>query len=180
MESREKLNELLVTVLSSGVLVQLSLYCNRSYDNVDELIVEMNEILDVVIEAIRRTIDLISCDRIVPIYHRAVYDSSCKYSVSAVFWVFSAALIMGAFGLMMLLFRSACKPTLYENSVVVPDLDDKDNELEHVVYDEGRVSTYNNGVQTPNRTSLRYNQSAYSPNKSSIYIEDSPGRNSSY
>jgi hypothetical protein len=170
------LNELLTTVLSSEVLTQLSLHCNRDYDNVDELIGQMNNILDVVIEAVQRTINLVSCNRIVPIYHRAVYDSSCKYSVSAVFWVFSAALIMGSFGLLMILFRSACKPTIYLNAVVVPDLDERDDQLEHVVYDDGRIIADENGASTPNRKSLRYGQGSYSPNKSSVYIEDSPGR----
>lgn len=157
-------------------MTQLSLHCNRDYSNVDELVGQMNGILDVVIEAVQRTINLLSCDRIVPIYHRAVYDSSCTYSVAAVFWVFSAALIMGAFGLLMILFRSACKPTAYDNSVVVPDLDERGNHLEHVVYDDGRIIAEHNGSYTPDRKSLRYNQSSYSPNKSSIYIEDSPGR----
>jgi hypothetical protein len=170
------LNELLTTVLSSEALTQLSLHCNRNYDNVDELVGQMNDVLDVVIEAVQRTINLVSCERIVPIYHRAIYDSSCKYSVSAVFWVFSAALIMGAFGILMILFRAACKPTLYDNAVVLPDLDERNNQMEHVMYDDGRMIGDDDGAYSPNRKSRRYNQGSYSPNKSSIYIEDSPGR----
>jgi hypothetical protein len=171
----------LQTIQSGDVLVTLSLYCNREYDNVDALIVEMTKILSVLLEAIQRTLDLVSCERIVPIYHRAVYDGACKYSVSALFWVFSAALIMGSFGLLMILFRSAYKPTLYGNSYIGRDEDSNyyDDGPQAVVDDEVDMVPYNSGAYSPNKGSHLSNQGGYSPNKSSIYIEDSPGRNSS-
>jgi hypothetical protein len=110
----------------------LSLYCNRDYDNLDELIVEMIGLLEIIVDSIRRMLNLASCDRIVPIYHSAFYDSSCAYSVSAVFWVFSSSLIIGAFGVLMLLFRAACKPTLHESASMVLETDNN----EGAMYDE--------------------------------------------
>lgn len=132
MDGRAQLDEFLQSLQSSDTLMQLSAYCNRSYDSLDELIIEMAGLLDIKLDAIRGVLGLISCSRIVPIYHSAFYDSSCAYSVSAVFWVFSSALIMGTFGVVMLLFRAACKPTLYEVSLTDPDTADN----EHVMYDE--------------------------------------------
>lgn len=115
-ESQSTLKTLLDEIQSDGSLLELSLYCNREFDSVEALLTEMQTILDVLLEAITRIIDLLSCERIVPIYHRAVYDGACQYSVSAVFWVFCGTLIMGFFGLIMIMFRSSYKPTSYKES----------------------------------------------------------------
>jgi hypothetical protein len=130
MDGRDQLDEFLQSLQLNGTVTKLSDHCNRSYDSLDELIVEMAGFLDIILDAVRGTLGLISCSRIVPIYHRAFYDSSCAYSVSAVFWVFSSSLIMGTFGLVMLLFRAACKPTIRESALMDTD------EHENVVYDE--------------------------------------------
>ena len=154
----------------------------------------MNEILNVLLVALQRTIDLLSCDRIIPIYHRAIYDGTCQYSVSAMSWIFSAALLMGFFGIVMILCRAAYKPTEYDNTAPPMAKLYDDNEPELVVYDDGNVQPqYAPREQTstpytftpPRRSYLPNNSnvqstSNYSPNKSSIYIEDSPGRNTSY
>lgn len=101
--------------LSSDTVSELELYCNRDFDSLVVLLPEMQTILDALLSATNRTRDLISCERIVPVYHRAIYDGACEYSVSAVYWFFSAALIMAVFGFLMILLRAAYKPTLYED-----------------------------------------------------------------
>jgi hypothetical protein len=203
-DSQVTLNELSGSIKNDDVLVQLSLYCNREYNNVDALLTEMNDIINVLLEAIERTVDLIACERIVPIYHRSIYDATCQYSVSAVFWIFSGALIMGFFGLLMILFRSAYKPTIYDDSVSATNNRNSDHvEPQLVEYDDGHVgSQYSPKTHqqrstpynyTPPRSSYLSNkvsrnaqpvssnhQEDYSPNKSSIYLDDSPGRNASY
>lgn len=131
MDSRAMLDDFSQSIQSNTTLSQLSAYCNRDYDDLDQLIVEMRGFLDVIFDSLRRTLELISCGRIVPIYHSAFYDSSCAYSASAVVWVFASSLIMGTFGILMLLFRAACKPTLHEDALIDTD------QNEHVVYDEG-------------------------------------------
>jgi hypothetical protein len=94
-------------------LQQLATYCQRDFSTLEELINDMVSILDSLYDSIGKTLDLVSCARVVPIYHKAIYDGACQYSVSAQFWVFSAALIMGTFGLLMILFRASYKPTIY-------------------------------------------------------------------
>ena len=101
--------------LSNDSLSELELYCNRDFDSLVVLLPEMQTILDALLSATDRTLDLISCERIVPVYHRAIYDGACEYSVSAVYWFFSASLIMAVFGFLMILLRAAYKPTLYED-----------------------------------------------------------------
>lgn len=100
-------------IIQEGLILELSLYCNRDFDRMGTLLAEMQTIIDVMLEAMYRTLDLVSCRRIVPIYHRAVYDAACLYSVEGVMWVFASALIMAFFGLVMILFRAAYKNTKY-------------------------------------------------------------------
>jgi hypothetical protein len=110
-----------------ATVLELSLYCNREFDDLEQLLADMGTVLHKLTEAANRTLGLVECDNIVPIYHRAVYDGACLYSVSAVFWVFSCALILAFFGLIMITFRSAYKlSTLY---------DDKDTEHSVVDFD---------------------------------------------
>jgi hypothetical protein len=198
-DSQVTLNELSQSISSGDVLVQLSVYCNREYDNVEALLTEMNGIITVLLDALQRTIDLISCERIVPIYHRAIYDATCQYSVSAMFWIFSGALIMGFFGLVMILCRAAYKPTIYDDSTIATTARDSNNsnsdqyvEPKPVAYDDGPQQQSNTPYNyTPPRKSYfsisrnpqqasSNHQADYSPNKSSIYMDDSPGRNASY
>lgn len=177
------------------MLAQLSLYCDREYGSVDKLLDEMNEILNVILVALQRTIDLLSCERIVPIYHQAIYSGTCQYSVSAMFWIFSAALLMGFFGIVMILCRSAYKPTEYDNTTAPMAKIYDDDEPEPVIDDDGNIQpqysprektstpytfTPPRGKYFQNSTNGHQSTNNYSPNKSSIYIEDSPGRNTSY
>ena len=175
--------------------VSLALYCNREYDSVDTLLDEMNALISTLLDALQRTIDLISCERIVPIYHRAIYDGTCQYSVSAMFWIFSAALLMGFFGIIMILTRAAYKPTEYDTTGAPMAKLYDDNEPDLIVDDDGNIqpqySPRKSNSSTPysftppksrfapNNTNGQSTNN-YSPNKSSIYIEDSPGRNASY
>lgn len=191
-ESQASLKEFSNTIQSGDVLSELSLYCNREYDNVDTLLDEMNEIIKLLQESLTRTLDLLSCERIVPIYHRAIYDGSCQYSVSATMWIFSAAIIMGFFGIVMLLCRAAYKPTEYDDTVAPMAKLYDDNEPQLVTYDDGNVEPQYSPTKrqstpytfTPPRNSVHGsnypNTTNYSPNKSSIYMDESPGRNASY
>lgn len=132
------------TLQDEELLSELTLYCQRDFDVLRELLDSMLEVIEVVLDAVRRTTDLISCETIVPIYTNMFYDGTCKYSMSAVMWVFSGLLIMSVFGLGMITMRAAIKPTMYVADD--PLLMESDDILpgEHVVEE---VSPYVYGVE---------------------------------
>jgi hypothetical protein len=68
-------------------------------------------ILTILREAGERTLDLTSCERIVPIYTNTFYTGSCEYSLQAMMWIFACALIIGTSGMLMVTFRAAYKLT---------------------------------------------------------------------
>lgn len=145
-DSQTTLTTLTASLGSGGTLAELALYCNRDFNSVDTLLSQMGSILDSLVVAITQTIDILSCERIVPLYHKAVYEGACQYSVSAVFWVFSASIITGSFGLLMILFRAAYKPTMYDddstelNGRVVYEADDSPKDS---IYDDDSYGTPN-------------------------------------
>ena len=129
----------LATALTDGsVKTELSLYCDRDFDVLDELLGDMTDILNVTVTSVRRTLALVSCDQIVPIYTGLFYEGTCTYSMKAVMWVYSGLLIMAVFGLTMLTMRAAIKPTLY----VTIDDEDMLLEEENAAKDEKRLSVH--------------------------------------
>ena len=94
-------------------MLVLSLYCGRDFDKMGVLLAEMQSLLQVLLESLFRTLGLVSCEHVVRIYTSVVYDAACQYSVNGVMWVFVSSLVMAIFGLIMILLRSAYKPTRY-------------------------------------------------------------------
>jgi len=97
----------------SSSLRELSLYCNRDFSDFQSLVIDMYGVLVTLLNAAIRALDLVDCRRIVPLYTGFVYDGMCKYSASAVFWVFACAIVMGFFGMVMITLRSSYKMTTF-------------------------------------------------------------------
>jgi hypothetical protein len=104
-------------VAAPNFLSTLSLYCDRDYSSLTEMVDNMDTLVQLLVDAVTRTIDLVRCDRIVPLYTETIYQGVCTYSPAAVFWVFFSCLFMGLAGLLMITFRSSYKMTDYEYDV---------------------------------------------------------------
>jgi hypothetical protein len=107
-----RLSQLKATIEAEGVLEVLSLHCNREFAPLDALVNQMLGVLEILRKAGERTLDLASCERIVPIYTNTFYTASCEYSLKAFIWMFASAIIIGFFGMLMVTFRAAYKPIL--------------------------------------------------------------------
>lgn len=123
----------LETSFKEGTTVEtLALYCNRDFEPVEAVVESMNELLGTLTRSLDRTLELISCDVIVPIYTSTTYDATCQYSMSAVFWVFSTTLIMSVFGLLMITFRAAYKNDVYTDDEYVASVDEVQEQEQYV------------------------------------------------
>lgn len=103
------------------------------------MILDIISIMQVVTDAVSRTITLTSCDTIVPIYASTIYDGTCDYSISALMWLFSGMLTVAFVGMWMLTLRSAYKPTRYIGLEEENDYDDNNDEME----DDSRMKRHN-------------------------------------
>jgi hypothetical protein len=95
-------------------LEQLSLGCNRDFRPLHRSLSQMIGVLDALLQASARVVNLLRCDRIVPVYTDIVYDATCKYAVSGFAWIFSALLIVSVCGMIMIMFRSSYQNTVFE------------------------------------------------------------------
>jgi hypothetical protein len=118
------LGQLQAAIDGDGVLEELSLYCNRDFAPLEALVNQVLAILVILHEAGERTLDLASCDRIVPIYTNTFYTGSCEYSLKAMIWLFACCLIIGTSGMLMVTFRAAYKLTLLEDPSAVLESDE--------------------------------------------------------
>jgi hypothetical protein len=134
------LSQLKAAIDGDGVLEELSLYCNREFEPLDALVTQMLGILAILREAGERTLDLASCDRIVPIYTNTFYTGSCDYSLKAMMWIFACALIIGTSGMLMVTFRAAYKLTVLEDPSAILGGGDGVAEARNTTYDDNDYS----------------------------------------
>jgi hypothetical protein len=116
LEGQKSLEELSGTLMNPISISELSQYCGRDYQNVQELLVDVELLIDDVVAALQRAWNAVSCDVWVPIYHRAVYDGACDNSLKALVWLWSSSMILAITGWMMLFLRSAYQPTAIQAS----------------------------------------------------------------
>jgi hypothetical protein len=95
------------TTISSVSVEQLNLFCGTDFSAIQLLLITMLTNLSLLKQDADTTLDLLSCDRIVPIYTSTVYNGSCKYSITGLTWSFSSFLVIAFVGMLMLMFRSA-------------------------------------------------------------------------
>jgi len=129
-DAKDSLDALNDQINAEDLVLELSLYCNRDFAKMGHLLAEMQTLMRVLLESVFRALDLVSCERVVPIYHKAVYDGACRYSVNGVMWVFAASLVMAISGLIMLLFRSAYKPVQYAGAADYKEVSANDEDID--------------------------------------------------
>jgi len=112
------LNDLDEAITSTGTIAQavqdnlglLEAQCGRSFDEVVPVVKDMSDNLKILRDNADMTLDLIKCKNINDLYVNTMHDAACKYSVSALAWIFASALIIAVCGLIMIMLRSAYYP----------------------------------------------------------------------
>jgi len=99
----------------------LSLACNRDFRPLVRSLAQMVGVLDSLLQSSSRAVNLLSCERVVPVYTTIFYDATCKYSITGFTWLFSCLLIVSAMGMIMIMFRSSYQNTIYERSPILMD-----------------------------------------------------------
>jgi hypothetical protein len=104
-------------------VAQLSLHCNRNFDGVDLLLDNVLDLFRLTLASVQRIMDLLSCERIVPLYTTSVYQGTCEYSSKAVYWMYCSALVMAVMGMLMITLRASYKLSKYDHD---PDYEPAD------------------------------------------------------
>mmetsp|Transcript_1347 Transcript_1347/g.1877 ORF Transcript_1347/g.1877 Transcript_1347/m.1877 type:complete len:559 (-) Transcript_1347:99-1775(-) len=92
---------------------QLSQECGVDYNPTLQLLVQLQTYTRILSDSSQRSMDLMSCQNIVPLYTATVHESTCSTSITAATWLFSCFFIISFFGMLMVMFRGACYPIYY-------------------------------------------------------------------
>jgi hypothetical protein len=111
---------------------QLSQECGINYSPVMELLNALKVHSTILLDTSTRTLQLLSCPSIVPLYTSSVYNGLCQSSLVGAKYVFSCLLLMAFFGMLAIMFRGSFYPIDY---FFFNDDDDEDD-------DEGKDSMY--------------------------------------
>eukprot|EP00581_Thalassiosira_minuscula_P015845 CAMPEP_0183717194 /NCGR_PEP_ID=MMETSP0737-20130205/10867_1 /TAXON_ID=385413 /ORGANISM="Thalassiosira miniscula, Strain CCMP1093" /LENGTH=557 /DNA_ID=CAMNT_0025946587 /DNA_START=315 /DNA_END=1988 /DNA_ORIENTATION=- len=87
--------------------------CGRNFDNVIDIVKNMNDNLKLLRRQADRSLDLIQCKNINQLYVNTVHEAGCTYSVDALAWIFASSLVISVAGLIMIMLRSAYLPVEY-------------------------------------------------------------------
>jgi hypothetical protein len=91
----------------------LEAQCGRSFDNVLNIVKDMNSNLLLLQRQANLSLDMVKCEDINKLYVNTIHEAGCKYSVNAMAWIFASTLIISVCGLIMIMFRSAYYPAEY-------------------------------------------------------------------
>lgn len=111
----------------------ISQACGVDYSPVLQLINQLATHTTILTDATERSLELLSCDSIVPLYTSTVYNTMCQNNMTAATWIFSCALVMSFFGMLLITFRGAYYPFFIWEGKDDYSTEDSDLDLEEVV-----------------------------------------------
>ena len=96
----------LTAALGNVSIARLNVLCNREFDVFQALVVTVGDTIEAIQQTANKALDVVSCERIVPLYTRTVYTGTCDFSVKGFTWVVSASMVIAFAGMVMLTCRS--------------------------------------------------------------------------
>jgi hypothetical protein len=117
-------------MIAETTVDQLSQECGVSYGPALQLINQLQAYTTVLLDSSTRSIDLMSCPNIVPLYTTAVYDGVCNTCIQSATWIFASFFVIAFFGMIMIMFRGSIYPVGFFSDE--QDSDDDDAEKEDI------------------------------------------------
>ena len=109
---------------------QLSQECGVDYGPTLQLLNQLRQHTSILIDSSFRSLELMSCKNMVPLYTNAVYEGACDYNIRGVAWIFACFVVISFFGMLMIMFRGAYYPIWYEEDGKSLEYATSDDELE--------------------------------------------------
>ena len=109
---------------------QISDECGTDFAPIIENIKQLGQGLEVIMDSIRRSLDLVSCNKVSPIYRRVFNGPTCNESVYGLSCMFAAYFATIVFGMIMISLRAA----MYGRIILENDDIEQEN-------DEGDISS---------------------------------------
>ena len=115
LNAQSNVQDIIIQLSSEGGVAQLSTDCGVDWTAVQVLLNYMAKELEQLTATIARSINLIQCESIVPLYTTAVYDTTCNDAIQAGAWGYGTLFAMAFFGMMAITYRGAYAPIFYDD-----------------------------------------------------------------
>ena len=102
-----------VDIIEFNTAAQLTKECGTEYSMVLDLMNNLLAHIRILISSSERSMRLLNCENIVPLYTTAVYDASCHDLPKGAEFVFLSLLGIAFFGSLILMFRGSHYPISY-------------------------------------------------------------------
>ncbi|CAB9521059.1 expressed unknown protein [Seminavis robusta] len=119
----------------------LSFQCGRDFEPLRSSLDTVRAILDALEQAAAKGLQLLSCERIVPIYADVVYEGTCNHSVTGLTWMFSSLLVISTMGMIMIMLRSSFKADVILADNLEPTDEDSEFHSMHRMGGKGTSSS---------------------------------------
>lgn len=109
LSAKDRLDSLAEVIVQESPEL-LSQECGLEYTPVLQLTEQLQTYTTILLSSSLRTMDLLSCKNVAPLYTNAVYDATCNQSITAAAWIFGCAIVISFFSMVMIMFRGAYYP----------------------------------------------------------------------
>lgn len=100
------------TNATSPVFPVLESFCGDTVYAFQAAVTDMENDVISLANDVLQLVELLRCSNVAPLYVTTFYGGTCTYSITGVTWCFSAFLVVGTMGLIMIMLRSAWQDVL--------------------------------------------------------------------
>jgi hypothetical protein len=98
---------------------QLSQECGADYSPILQLINQLRTHTSILLDSSIRSMELMGCKSIVPLYTTVVYEGTCNTSITAASWIFASFFVIAFFSMVMVMFRGAYYPIYFDSGKIL-------------------------------------------------------------
>lgn len=89
---------------------QLSQECGADYGPTLQLLNQLRTHMSILLDSSHRSMELMGCQNIVPLYTTTIYEGTCNSSITAASWIFASYFVIAFFSMIMVMLRGAYYP----------------------------------------------------------------------
>ena len=97
-------------VIVNSSVDQLSQECGADYGPALQLLNQLRTYSSILLDSSDRSMQLMSCETVVPLYTTVVYDGVCNTSIRGGTWIFAGFFVIAFFGMIMIMLRASYYP----------------------------------------------------------------------
>lgn len=105
--------DIFAEAIATATTDQLSQECGADYSPTLQLLNQLRTYVSILLDSSNRSIELMGCQQVVPLYTTTVYEGLCNSSITAASWLFACFFVIAFFSTVMVMLRGAYYPIYF-------------------------------------------------------------------